>query len=260
MARLNTRILTLTAAVGLAAAVNIASPWGDDSPATELGTAGVELGDDTARIVERVNYRQDVERLGDVIIVDGQPRDPVAGEIAEVWELVDATWPVSHRDRLAQLSVVREVPRGLVGVVHPSATGGWILSLDAADLSDPALIEETIVHELSHVITLHRDVFTFGTVNGCSGAQIELGCAEAGSVLADFADRFWPDDEPSDHGHDFVNDYAGSAAHEDLAETFTAWVLGWPVDGASIEAKIEMLAADPELATLAADLRVRLLS
>ena len=55
-----------------------------------------------------------------------------------------------------------------------------------------------------------------------------------------------------------MNDYARSAAHEDLAETFTAWVLGWPVEGETIDAKIAMLEADPELARLARTLRERL--
>lgn len=252
------RITGLSIAVALAAYVNITDPFVNEGPQTRVGTAGVVLGEDTARIVERVSYRQDVERVGDVIIVNGEPRDQLRGELADVWEIVDATWPASHRDALAQVSVVREEPRGLVGVVHPSVTGGWILSLDVADLDDRALIEETIVHELSHAVTLDRDVFAFGEVADCSGAAISLGCAEAGSVLARFADRFWPAGVPSSDQADFVNNYASTAAHEDLAETFTAWVLGWSVDGPGIDARIEVIAADAELAELAATLRAQL--
>jgi hypothetical protein len=255
-----TRITALSVAVGVVAAVNLAAPWGDGAPNTQVGTAGVDLGDDTARIVERVNYRQDVERVGDVVVIDGRPRDELSGELAAVWDVVDGIWPQEQRAALAQLSVVREAPRGLVGVVHPSAIGGWILSLDVADLEDRALIEETIVHELSHVVTLDRKVFTFGEVDGCTGAEIELGCAEAGSALATFADRFWPGDVASTTGADFVNDYASTSAHEDLAETFTAWVLGWPVEGAVIDAKIELLSGEPELAELADSLRAELLA
>lgn len=260
MARLTVRILILAVAVGAVAGVNLTRPWADGPTATRLGTAGVELGDDTARVVERVSYRQEVARIGDVIVVDGRPRDPIDGEIAAVWEIVDAVWPTSQRDALAQLSVVREEPRGLVGVVHPSVTGGWILSLDVADLDDPELVEETIVHELSHVVTLDGDVFTFGAVEDCSGARIALGCAEAGSILAAFADRFWPGDTPRPDADAYVNDYAATGAHEDLAETFTAWVLGWPVEGPEVAAKIDLLAADPELAALATALRDRLLA
>jgi len=255
-----TRITALSAAVGIVAAVNIAAPWDDGTPGTQVGTAGIALGDDTARIVERVNYRQDIERVGDVIVIDGRPSDELTGELAAVWEIVDGIWPADQRTALAQLSVVREEPRGLVGVVHPSATGGWILSLDVADLEDRALIEETIVHELSHVVTLDREVFTFGDADDCPGTEIELGCAAPGSVLAVFADRFWPGDVAAGVDDDFVNAYASTSAHEDLAETFTAWVLGWPLEGAVIDAKIEILAADSELAALAASLRAELLA
>ncbi|MEQ8843138.1 MAG: hypothetical protein RIB98_19345 [Acidimicrobiales bacterium] len=246
--------------MGLVATVNIVRPWDDGVPPTRVGTAGIALGDDTARAVERVTYRQEVERVGDVIVDDGRPVGELAPELAEVWEIVDAVWPDDLRGELAQLSVVREAPRGLVGVVHPSGTAGWILSLDLADLPDRVLIEETIVHELSHVVTLDREVFTFNQVDGCAGTAIELGCAAPDTVLADFADRFWPDGTAVGADGDFVNVYAMTAAHEDLAETFTAWTLGWPVEGPVIEAKIELLAADPQLSSLADALRTRLLA
>lgn len=251
------RAALLSVAVGLVAFVALADPFGADGPVTRVGTAAVDVGDDTARAVERVAYRQEVERVGDVVIVDGLPREPLTGDLAAVWEIVDGVWPASLRTHLAQLSVVREEPRGLVGVVHPSSTGGWILSLDLADLDDRALIEETIVHELSHVVTLDPAVFTFGA-GECDGVRIALGCAAEGGVLARFAERFWPGDVASEDPDDFVNDYASSAAHEDLAETFTAWVLGWPVGGGAIDAKQAMLADDAELAALAAELRMRL--
>jgi hypothetical protein len=254
------RIVGLSVAVGFAAAVNIALQDSGDAPETQIGAAALDLGGDTARVVERVSYRQDVERVGDVVVVDGRPRDELGGDLAAIWDVVDGIWPDDRRGELAQLSVVREEPRGLVGVVHPSATGGWILSLDLADLPDRALVEETIVHELSHVVTLDRDVFTFGEVDACSGAVIALGCAEAGTVLSRFADRFWPADVPSSDEDGFVNDYASTSAHEDLAETFTAWVLGWPVEDPTVTAKIEMLTADPELAALADSLRANLLA
>ncbi|MCH1434621.1 MAG: hypothetical protein L7U56_03040 [Acidimicrobiales bacterium] len=225
--------------------------------ATDIGAASVTVSGETARVVENVVYRQDVTRLGDVLLVDGQPAEPITEPtVAAMWEIVAATWPVDHRARLRQLSVIEERPRNLVGVVHPSSVGGWVLSLDAADLADRALIEETIVHELAHVLTLDPSVFTFGD-GGCGGERIELGCAHAGSVLADFTAAFWPDRTRGDDA-EYVNDYAGSAPHEDLAETFTSMVWGWTPAGEVIDAKTAMLAADPGLAALATELRVLL--
>jgi hypothetical protein len=224
------------------------------APATDVGQAGVALGDDTARVVEQVAYRQDVVRIGDVVVVDGQPSAPIDDpDIAATWAIVDAIWPDSLRSELRQLSVIEEESRGLVGVVHPAVDGGWILSLDLADLGDRVLIEETIVHELSHVVTLAPDVFGFGE-GVCVGVKIELGCAAPDSVLADYATTFWPGDDGSGDEADYVNDYAMTAAHEDLSETFTAMVLGWPVEGGQVDAKLAMLEGSPQLAALAMEL------
>jgi hypothetical protein len=118
-------------------------------------------------------------------------------------------------------------------------------------------VVETLVHELSHVVTLDADGFAFGD-GRCDGVAIELGCADDGTVLASYASAFWPYDLSSSSPADHVNDYAMTAAHEDLAETFMAWVLGWPVEGEVIEAKIAHIAADPTLERLASTLRDRL--
>ena len=256
--RVTRRHLRLTG-FGLAAFLGAFIVTADETAIdTQVGTAGVAVGDDTARAVERVVYRQDVTRLGDVVIVDGEPRDEITDDrVAAVWEIVDATWPAEYRGELRQLSVIEETERGLVGVVHPSATGGWILSLDAADLGDRGLLEETIVHELSHVVTLDRSDFAFGDAP-CDGVRIELGCARSGTVLAEFAAAFWPDGDPGERTGDFVNDYAASAAHEDLAETFTSMVLGWTPAGEVIDAKVALIESDPELAALADQLRAAL--
>ncbi len=248
--RLSGLVLTIVGAV-VALELGVFTP---SAPVTKVGEAGVAVGDDTARAVERVAYRQDVIRVGDVVIVDGSPLDPISDpDIAEMWTIVDSVWPDSLDSELRQLSVIEEEPRGLVGVVHPASGGGWILSLDLADLDDRELLVETIVHELSHVVTLDPSVFRFGD-GGCDGIRIDLGCASQGSVLARFADRFWSDGIGTDDLADHVNDYAMSGAHEDLAETFTAWVLDWPVDGDTVAAKIALLESDPQLAQLAAEL------
>ena len=252
------RLFVLTIACGAVAFMVINGSLRPDVPATDVGQAGVAVGDDAARAVERVAYRQDVIRVGDVVLVDGQPNAPIEhADIAATWELVDAIWPDSLRSELRQLSVIEEDSRGLVGVVHPAAGGGWILSLDLADLDDRVLIQETIVHELSHVVTLAPDIFSFGAAE-CTGVRIDLGCAASGSVLADYATAFWPGDEGSDDKDDYVNDYAMTEAHEDLSETFTAMVLGWRVGGDEVDAKIAMLEADPRLAALAIELRASL--
>jgi hypothetical protein len=233
----------------------------ETAPATRVDSGVVTVADDTARVVEHVDYNAVVERVGDVVLAAGRPvsvtEDP---DVALVWGLVDEVWPESRRGQLAQLSVIREGPLGLVGVVHRASAGGWILSIDAADLDRRDVVIETIVHELAHVVTLSPDRFDFGGGSGCDGVISDLGCARRDSALARFSETFWPGGRVAYEGSDgFVTDYARSAVHEDLAESFTAWVFEWPLDETSVaSAKIEQLGEDTELLALRDELRERL--
>jgi hypothetical protein len=254
MSRIFHAALRMAPAVVLATAVTYVSTGRDaPPPATQVGTAAVTVVDDAARVVERVTYRTDVERVGDVLLADGRPVSVMdQSEVQSAWSLVEQVWPAERRGDLVQISVIREGPLGLVGVVHAASAGGWILSIDAADLDSPELVTETIVHELAHVVTLAPDRFTFGHETVCDGLTVDLGCAERDSVLARFSERFWPEGRPADPGADgFVDTYAGTAVHEDLAETFTALVFDWPIpEGTVAAAKIAFLESDPELAAL----------
>jgi hypothetical protein len=246
--------MRMAPAVVVAVAVTYVSTGRDaPPPATRVGTAAVTVVDDAARVVERVTYRTDVERVGDVLLADGRPVSVIdQQEVKSAWALVAQEWPAERRGDLVQLSVIREGPLGLVGVVHPASAGGWILSIDAADLDNRELVTETIVHELAHVVTLAPDRFTFGDATACDGVAVDLGCAAPDSVLARFSERFWPDGRPAHPEADgFVTTYAGTAVHEDLAETFTALVFDWPIPAGTVAAeKIAFLESDPELAAL----------
>lgn len=245
----------VAAATMVVGALAVSTP--EERAHTRIGSASVMIGDDTARVVERVDYSKPVERLGDVLLSGGAPDAAIVDlEVAAVWEAVDRIWPASRRSELIQLSVIREGPAGLVGVVHRSSTGGWILSIDAADMAEPAVVAETIVHELAHVVTLGPDQFRFG--NGdCDGVAIELGCAQRDSVIARYASRFRAGSGLDPEPGEFVNDYAASAVHEDVAETFTAWVFDWPVEGPVIDEKLRFLAGEPGLTALRAELSAR---
>ena len=244
-----------TVAVAVVTAVVVISGAPSAGPPTNVGWAALTFGDESARVVERVDYAGTVERIGDVVLENGVPASSIESpQVAEVWAIVDATWPENRRADLSQLSVIREGEHGLVGVVHSARDGGWILSIDAADLVHPEIVAETVVHELVHVVTLAPSRFEFGDGSECEGVRIDLGCVRAGTSLARFAARFWPDGAPLDGADDaFVTGYARTAPQEDLAETFTAWVFGWTTPEPANE-KVRFVAADAELAALRGDL------
>ena len=131
------------------------------------------------------------------------------------------------------------------------------MSIDPAEPAD--VLQETLVHELAHLITLRSDDLVTD-VDHCDGVRIEIGCARAGSVLAGWAGEFWPgvtEPAPFDR-HVFVTDYAASAVHEDLAESFLAYVqrTGAPTEPV-IAAKFAFFDAHAELAAAADELRAR---
>jgi len=225
----------------------------------DIGDAQVVLGGQSARTVEQVDYRAGVRRIADVVIENGSPLGQIADpDVSKAWEIIDSVWPTSLRSELTQVSVIDEGPRGLVGVVHRSSIGGWILSIDRADLADRRLVSETIIHEIAHVVTLGTGSFSFDTTVGCEGVAIEVGCAFPGSLMALYSQRFWPGGELGSPVEALVDSYAATAPHEDLAETFTAWVAGWPVVSADVEARIDLMSADPRLSELAREIRDRL--
>lgn len=224
-----------------------------------IGDAQVAVGRVSARVVEQVAYREGVKRVADVVIVDGEPQTILDNpDVAAAWDLVDSVWPASLRGELGQLSVIDEGPRGLVGVVHRSSIGGWILSIDRADLSDRRLVQETIIHEIAHVVTLAPDVFSFDTAAACDGVSITVGCAFPGTLMAGYAQRFWPGGVSDASVDSLVDAYAATGPHEDLAETFTAWVAGWPDLSTAARSRVDMLAADPRMSGLAAEIRAQM--
>ena len=89
-------------------------------------------------------------------------------------------------------------------------------------------------------------------------AFVALG---AGSALADWSSEFWPD--PSQTAefdrNDFVSEYAASAVHEDLAETFLAYVMQRPhVSSPVLDAKFAFFDRHAELAEAAVEVRALL--
>ena len=258
MTKLPAVLVVVCTIVGSVAVVLSAALSTPESPTTTIGDARVDLGARSARVVEQVEYRDGVTRVVDLILDNGQPvgelNDP---DLATAWEIVDSIWPPSMWAELNQISLIDEGPRGLVGVVHRSSLGGWILSLDRSDLGDRNLVEETIIHEIAHMATLDAEHFSFDTASACSGVKITVGCAAAGSLMARWAETFWPGGVVDSNAADLVDTYAATGPQEDLAETFTAWVAGWPVRSAHVEARIETLGSDPTMSLLAKEIRDR---
>jgi hypothetical protein len=192
-------------------------------------------------------------------IVDGHLDDAATTDDRRIWAIAEATLPTAALAHIHQLNIVTDGPARTLAMVHRSTTehDAWILSIDPAESRD--VLERTLVHELGHIFTLGEADLTAQRSN-CAGTLIEIGCARTGSALADYANRFWVGvAEPGAYSSDtFVTQYAADSVHEDLAETFMAWVYGDKAAASTIAAKYRWFEARDTFVTAKAEIRAKL--
>lgn len=149
----------------------------------------------------------------------------------------------------------------------------WLIGIDIADAGQSGKINtpdfvHTTIHEFAHILTLEDDQVPPDTsrTDDDEASDIELscatfytgeGCALVGSYINQFFNKFWADDyynefqdvlwaETDDEYYDnlyafyetredqFVTEYAGTNPGEDIAESFTYFVLQDKPTGNSI--------------------------
>lgn len=178
----------------------------------------------------------------------------------EAWSLWLGLAPAPWRDDIGQLLIATDGTDGIMASVGPvdAQLSAWVLHIDPAELDDQEELEETLVHELAHVLSLRRGqvlvtpsvAWGFGSLaeaaDACApGVGIEDGCLDPEAYLSRFIARFWDaellaaadaiavsetperdalalfDQDPSR----FATDYAASHPAEDFAESWVTFVL-----------------------------------
>ena len=144
----------------------------------------------------------------------------------------------------------------------------WEIAVDPADAGDGDWFTETVLHEYTHYLTLNAGQVTYTAAQTADTYNEEGMAAVPGSYLDDFYQAFWSDylddrraNPESDrfflrHEDDFVTDYAATDPSEDIAESFTYFVL-WPRQGGGSvwEQKLDFFYGYPELVELRAGIR-----
>jgi hypothetical protein len=204
------------------------------TPATAVQSRSV-----AARTAETIRYQDsNLDLIAVYRVTDGQLESTATPEHRRIWDLAVATLPAEAIAHIHQLNLVTDGPARTLAMVHRSTTehDAWILSIDPAESHD--VLEHTLVHELAHIYTLDEADLSSQRTN-CTGRLLEIGCAHAGSLLAEYADQFWNGlPEPAPYSESaFVTQYAAESAHEDLAETFMFWVYGDKPASSAIAAK-----------------------
>jgi hypothetical protein len=183
---------------------------------------------------------------------------------AQIWDYFAAIIPPANRTFLKQYIVFTDGKDNILASVAQSDTSAaeWVLSVDIMDAANPQDLTFTLVHEYGHLLTLNPDqvppsqeVFdnpesesAYSRAEAaCSTYFPGEGCANSDSYIYRFVGRFWGkiyadwtkidqiEDEDAyydaldqfytDHADEFVSDYAPTSPAEDIAETFSFFIL-----------------------------------
>lgn len=187
---------------------------------------------------------------------------------AELWGQVARVVPRAQSDRLISRFRVYAKPGDdtIAYVDRDTETNRYLMGINdpvhlASDVEEQKL---TIVHEFMHLIVM--DEAKPLDAAACKGiSQDGEGCYQAGSIYADFAKAFWPknDWESAAKGEDlyaakkdsFVTAYAATSVHEDIADSFSFWVLNEGKGKSIADAKQRFFGQYPQLVALKQHIR-----
>ena len=212
---------------------------------------------------------------GDRLDLGDAPTE-VAASAAAIWKRFTQLIPADQRTMLAGFELLPEAYGGAHVYPSDSDASRWIMGIGLG-LGDE--LGATLIHEFGHLLTLQAKEVPPGSGDrGCKTYFTGEGCALSGSTFAGYVKRFWPqslidevaeletsgdweaiDAFSDEHREAFVTDYASTNPAEDLAETFTTFVMEDRPAGSSIaDEKVAFLWGDPDMVDLRARIRAAL--
>ena len=181
-----------------------------------------------------------------------------------IWDYYRAIIPAAHRKTITNFYIFTDGKERILAYVAQSGLGPekWVLSVDVVDAENPEDLTYTLVHEFAHLLTLGPDqVIPSDAIfenpgdekiwrseyEACETYFPGEGCSVPDAYIDAFYTRFWDDiyrewlriqretdeetyveriDEFYEVYQDrFVTDYAVTNPEEDIAESFTFFVL-----------------------------------
>lgn len=237
----------------------------DDNTGPDDGSAEDDALDEEALAAAPIN--------GDAIDLSGVSAEHV-DTVRSIWERFVQLIPADQRQMINSFELAAGEDSGAYVYPDEADPTKWILGVSAS-LGDD--LDYVLIHEFGHLLTLQAEEVPPSTDDvSCSTYFTGEGCALKGSTMAEFVERFWPQEQIDEidriaeaedydefdefyenHKDDFVTDYATSNPAEDLAETFTAFVLGdeRPSGDTIADQKVQMLWDDEDLVALRNQIR-----
>ncbi|WP_026593818.1 hypothetical protein [Bacillus sp. UNC437CL72CviS29] len=178
-----------------------------------------------------------------------------------LWEMYRTLIPAKYRESIKEFDIVTDGYDGVVAHVAPSMENQkeWVLSLDTLDSGiNIDEVMKTLIHETAHVLTLNdtqipvdkkyikafeedKDISSYK--DKCENLFLQEGCTKENSYINKFYESFWKQIENEwkekeietnleaqiqffkDKQDQFVSEYSTTNVAEDIADTFTAFIL-----------------------------------
>lgn len=179
----------------------------------------------------------------------------------DLWDMYRTLIPAKYRGNITEFDLITDGYDGVVAHVMPSMENpkDWTLSLDILDSAvNIDEVMKTLIHETAHVLTLghkqipvdekylkdfeeDKDISTYRS--NCETLFLQEGCAREKSYINQFYNSFWKDIEQEwtekkveeseetqieffkEKHEEFVSQYGTTNVAEDIADTFTAFIL-----------------------------------
>ncbi|PDZ07930.1 hypothetical protein COE20_17160 [Bacillus cereus] len=179
----------------------------------------------------------------------------------DLWDMYRTLIPAKYRGNITEFDLITDGYDGVVAHVMPSMENpkDWTLSLDTLDSAvNIDEVMKTLIHETAHVLTLghkqipvdekylkdfdeDKDISTYRS--NCETLFLQDGCAREKSYINQFYNSFWKDIEQEwtekkveeseetqieffkEKHEEFVSQYGTTNVAEDIADTFTAFIL-----------------------------------
>ena len=182
----------------------------------------------------------------------------------EVWKLFKRLIPAEERAIVSGFGIFTDGKYNYLAAVNQAEKNPykWELNVDFADSTQKTVLTFTLLHEFGHLLTLNRDQVEVSVpiyhhpydediyqqeVDACPQYFPGEGCSNSDSYLNQFFERFWTDlyaewqiiDEEVDddtrydliddfyntYQDQFLTDYAPTSPSEDIAESWTFFIL-----------------------------------
>ncbi len=188
-----------------------------------------------------------------------------------IWDYFVQIIPAEQRTKITEYKIITDGTGNYLAQAQDkvksdqnSTTEKWSLQVDLADFASERKFTAVLLHEFGHMLTWNINQLDYRLdAASCPRYFRDPGCSQPDSYLQHFFERFWTGISDKEtfyqtHPGDFVSGYAATAVSEDIAESWTHFVLSPKPAGDTVaEQKINFFYEFPELVQIRAEVIAR---